>query len=102
MKTSTLFLSIVFISLLFSSCSNLSNLTVSKRHYRGGFYVDFGSAKPAAGQLRNENTPVVSNAAGDASTAETTTAQVQNENTTASPAALPSPVKKEKYDGSQK
>jgi len=30
---------------LFASCGNMSNLSVAKRHYRGGYYVDFGHKK---------------------------------------------------------
>src|SRR4051812_9185592 len=31
--------------LIFSSCSRLSTVSITKRHYRGGFYVDIGSPK---------------------------------------------------------
>src|SRR5579863_5616874 len=32
--------------ILFSSCSNSSKLAITKRHYRSGYYVDFGSKSP--------------------------------------------------------
>ena len=31
--------------LMLSSCSQVSNLTLTKRHYRSGYYVDFGGKK---------------------------------------------------------
>jgi uncharacterized membrane protein YqaE (UPF0057 family) len=33
---------------LLSSCSNISKLSLTKRHYRSGYYVDFGSSKHTA------------------------------------------------------
>ena len=39
-------------SFLLSSCSRLGNLSVTKRHYRSGFYVDLGSRKPNASLLQ--------------------------------------------------
>lgn len=35
--------------ILLSSCGHLSNITVEKRHFNKGYYVDFGSSKSKAG-----------------------------------------------------
>lgn len=62
---------IIFIFLatfLFSSCSNVTNLTIAKRHYRHGFFIDFGGKRtiPVAPVVArkhvlpaNETTPVI-------------------------------------------
>ena len=48
MKNLTLTLAIAICSsLLFSSCSKLGSLTITKRHYRSGFYVDMSGSKKA-------------------------------------------------------
>ena len=60
MKKLSAFIIIGFCALfLLSSCSRLSNITVSKRHYRSGFYVDLGSHKPVVAQ-REASEPIVS------------------------------------------
>jgi uncharacterized membrane protein YqaE (UPF0057 family) len=52
MKTKTTCHSIALLALifLFSSCS----VTISKRHYRSGYYVDIGSGKPSEPKLREK------------------------------------------------
>ncbi len=47
MKNKYVFILLIFgIGMFFSSCSRLEKITVSKRHYRGGYYVDLGGRKP--------------------------------------------------------
>jgi hypothetical protein len=41
MKNKSIYLLICMAALLFSSCAKLATLTVEKRHYRNGYYVDY-------------------------------------------------------------
>ncbi len=56
MKTKLLISALLLAGTLLSSCSKLSNISVTKRHYRSGFYVDLGSSR------RSESRPRVSKA----------------------------------------
>jgi len=47
MKTKATHYVILFLAgILLSSCARLSTISITKRHYRGGYYVDWGSNKP--------------------------------------------------------
>jgi len=43
---------------LFSSCSNSSKLAITKRHYRSGYYVNFGSGNHTAAVASVPKVPV--------------------------------------------
>ncbi len=47
MKKQDVYLLLITVSgILLSSCSNLSKMSLTKRHYRSGYYVDFGGKNP--------------------------------------------------------
>jgi hypothetical protein len=56
----------VLAGVLLSSCSNTSGLSITKRHYRSGYYVNWGSKKqvPAVAKIplmaRHQGIPVIS------------------------------------------
>lgn len=75
----TISLLIILISgtcFLLSSCSELSNMSVTKRHYRSGFHVDFGSSKRSVTkpQVSEAVTPVIAASASGNSKVKSTTA----------------------------
>src|SRR5262245_507399 len=61
-----LFCTVVFLA----SCSNFSNLSVEKRHYRGGYHVDYArhNGGPEAAPVNNKD------AAGEKASASTSSA----------------------------
>jgi uncharacterized membrane protein YqaE (UPF0057 family) len=46
---------VIGVMMLLSSCSQLSNLSLTKRHYRSGYFVDFGGGKKADSRLITRN-----------------------------------------------
>src|SRR4051812_26505774 len=58
MKNLTRLISITLCAVfLLSSCSKMGSLSVTKRHYTGGYYVDFGGHKPSTTPAEKQSLP---------------------------------------------
>lgn len=76
----------VFAGILFSSCSNSSRIAITKRHYRSGYYVDFGAKKPV--QTVSKISPVNRHKTAQAITAKPVNQVAMNVTTEVTPAIL--------------
>jgi uncharacterized membrane protein YqaE (UPF0057 family) len=53
-KHSLFFVLLILSGLLLSSCGRLQNMSVTKRHYRSGYYVDFGSRNKDEPEIKKD------------------------------------------------
>ena len=83
---------------MFSSCARLADISITKRHYRSGYFVDLGSSKPVQPKVREKlsSLPPVKTAAGTIHKDVKSSRQENNVFTTSNEIPVPAPVSEKK------